>query len=79
MKTNIITLLSYSNSGRMMKRLIPVLAFCGLIGLLAGCASGPATTTARNTIMYPAGFGCPTNTPAVIATTPWVTSYSPMD
>jgi hypothetical protein len=29
--------------------------------------------------MFPAGFGCPTNTPVVIASSPWVTTYSPMN
>jgi hypothetical protein len=79
MKTKLITLPSHSNSCRVVKRLIPVLAFYGVIGLLAGCASGPApktdfvpsgTVTTTQDTRFPAGFECPTNTPIVFATSP---------
>jgi hypothetical protein len=85
MKTNIITLPSHSNSFRVVKRLIPVLAFCSVLSLLADCASGPApktdfvpsgaVTTTQDT-RFPAGFECPTNRPAVFAMSPSVTTDS---
>jgi hypothetical protein len=41
MKRKIITFLSRSASARVMRQLTPVFAFCGALGLLAGCASEP--------------------------------------
>jgi hypothetical protein len=41
MKTKIITLLSRSASVRVIRQLTSVFAFCGALGLLAGCASEP--------------------------------------
>ncbi len=41
MKINTITFLSCSTSVRAVRQLAPVLASCGVIILLAGCASGP--------------------------------------
>ena len=41
MKTKITTLQSSSTSACMMRWLTPVLTFCGILGLLAGCSSGP--------------------------------------
>jgi hypothetical protein len=86
MKTNIIILPSPSNSCRVVKRLMPLLAFYGVIGLLAGCASGPApktdfvpsgTVTTTQDTRFPAGFECPTNTPVGTPTSPLVTTVSP--
>ncbi len=68
MKTNLITLPSRANSDRVMWRLIPVLAFYVVIGLLAGCASGSTTTTTPQISVLAAGFECPTNTTVVTAT-----------
>ncbi len=45
MKTKITTLLSDSTSVRVMRRLTPALTFCGVLGLLAGCSSGPEWNT----------------------------------
>src|SRR5580693_3912701 len=41
MKTKIFFPLSCSTSVRAVRWLTPVLTFCGVLGLLAGCASGP--------------------------------------
>jgi hypothetical protein len=85
MKTNLITLPSHSNSFRAMTRLIPVLAFYGVISLLAGCASGPApktdfvpsgTVTTTQDTRFASGFECPTNRPVVLAMSPSVTTDS---
>jgi len=41
MKTKLINFLSRSASVRLMRQFTPVFAFCGILGLLAGCASEP--------------------------------------
>jgi hypothetical protein len=45
MKRKIITPLYRSTFVRVMRRLTPVFAFCGVLGFLAGCASGPDSHT----------------------------------
>jgi hypothetical protein len=45
MKTKFFYPLSNSTSVRAVRRLAPVITFCGVLGLLAGCASGPDSET----------------------------------